>query len=83
MVWAEVIVNAGSGSVLAGETERSLRERFIAHGVKANVTLAESWRKHDAPIPTCRWLLSPDHTGRHVGFVTRNGRGELIQCLSV
>jgi diacylglycerol kinase family enzyme len=36
----EVIVNAGSGSVLAGETERSLRQRFIAYGVRANVHLA-------------------------------------------
>jgi len=35
-----VIVNAGSGSVLAGETERSLRQRFIAYGVRANVHLA-------------------------------------------
>lgn len=33
----EVIINAGSGSVLEGETERSLKQRFIAHGVKANV----------------------------------------------
>ncbi|HVF46999.1 MAG TPA: diacylglycerol kinase family protein [Pyrinomonadaceae bacterium] len=33
----EVIVNAGSGSVFEGETEQSLRERFVAHGVKANV----------------------------------------------
>ncbi|NOT48420.1 MAG: diacylglycerol kinase family lipid kinase [Acidobacteria bacterium] len=38
----EVIINSGSGSVLAGETERSLRQRFIAHGVKANVHLAET-----------------------------------------
>lgn len=38
----EVIINSGSGSVLAGETERSLRERFIAHGIKANVHLAET-----------------------------------------
>lgn len=38
----EVIINAGSGSVLAGETERSLRQRFIAHGVKANVHLADT-----------------------------------------
>ena len=38
----EVIVNAGSGSVLEGETERSLRERFIAHGVPATVHLARS-----------------------------------------
>lgn len=35
----EVIVNAGSGSVLAGETER-LKQRFIAHGMRANVHLA-------------------------------------------
>ena len=41
----EVIINAGSGSVLAGETERSLRQRFIAHGVKANVHLAETGGK--------------------------------------
>lgn len=38
----EVIINSGSGSVLAGETERSLRQRFIAHGIKANVHLAET-----------------------------------------
>jgi diacylglycerol kinase family enzyme len=38
----EVIVNAGSGSVLEGETERSLRQRFIAHGVRANVHLAKT-----------------------------------------
>ena len=38
----EVIVNAGSGSVLGGETAQSLRERFIAFGIKANVHLAES-----------------------------------------
>lgn len=38
----EVIVNAGSGSVLAGETEKTLRERFIAHGIKANIHLASS-----------------------------------------
>lgn len=38
----EIIVNAGSGSVLAGETEQSLRERFIAHGIRANVRLAGS-----------------------------------------
>lgn len=37
----EVIVNAGSGSVLGGETERKLRERFIAHGIRANVHLAK------------------------------------------
>lgn len=38
----EVIVNAASGSVLGPETERSLRERFIAHGIRANVHLATS-----------------------------------------
>jgi diacylglycerol kinase family enzyme len=38
----EVIVNAGSGSVLEGETERSLRQRFIAHGVRAVVHLAKT-----------------------------------------
>lgn len=38
----EVIVNAGSGSVLGDETAKSLRERFIAFGVKANVHLASS-----------------------------------------
>src|SRR5688572_20145117 len=38
----EVIVNAGSGSVLGDETARSLRERFIAFGIKANVHLASS-----------------------------------------
>ena len=38
----EVIVNAGSGSVLGEETSRSLRDRFIAHGLRANVHLAQS-----------------------------------------
>ena len=38
----EVIVNAGSGSVLVDETARSLRERFIAFGMKTNVHLAGS-----------------------------------------
>lgn len=38
----EVIVNAGSGSVLGDETARSLRERFIAFGLRANVHLATS-----------------------------------------
>lgn len=38
----EVIVNAGSGSVLEGETDRTLTERFIALGVRANVHLAKS-----------------------------------------
>lgn len=38
----EVIVNAGSGSVLEEETEKSLRQRFIAYGVRANVHLART-----------------------------------------
>jgi diacylglycerol kinase family enzyme len=38
----EVIVNAGSGSVLGNETARTLRERFIAFGIRANVHLAAS-----------------------------------------
>lgn len=38
----EVIINAGSGSVLGEETAQSLRERFIAFGVKANIHLAET-----------------------------------------
>lgn len=37
----EVIVNSGSGSVLGDETAQTLRERFIAFGVKANVQLAK------------------------------------------
>ena len=36
-----VIVNAGSGSVLGEETSKSLRDRFIAHGIPATVYLAE------------------------------------------
>ena len=35
-------MNAGSGSVLGDETARSLRERFIAYGIRANVHLATS-----------------------------------------
>ena len=38
----EVIINAGSGSVLGDETARSLRDRFIAYGVQANVHLTTS-----------------------------------------
>ncbi len=38
----EVIVNAGSGSVLEGETDKTLTERFIALGFRANVHLAQS-----------------------------------------
>ena len=38
----EVIINAGSGSVLEGETDKTLTERFIALGVRANVHLAKS-----------------------------------------
>ena len=38
----EVIVNAGSGSVLGDETARTLRERFIAFGIRANVHLVTS-----------------------------------------
>lgn len=38
----EVIVNSGSGSVLGDETARTLRERFIAFGIRANVHLATS-----------------------------------------
>ena len=37
-----VIVNAGSGSVLGDETATSLRERFIAFGIKAEVHLAKT-----------------------------------------
>ena len=38
----EVIINAGSGSVLGDETPRALSDRFIAQGVRANVHLAQS-----------------------------------------
>ena len=47
-------MNAGSGSVLGDETARSLRERFIAYGLRANVHLATSgaeivvWARHAA-----------------------------------
>ena len=37
-----VIVNAGSGSVLGDETAQSLRERFIAFGIRAEVFVAQS-----------------------------------------
>lgn len=40
-----VIVNAGSGSVLGDETAQSLRERFIAFGIKAEVQLARTGRE--------------------------------------
>lgn len=38
----EVIINSGSGSVLGEETSQSMRERFIAHGIPANVHLVEN-----------------------------------------
>ena len=38
----EVIINSGSGSVLGAETSESLRDRFIALGVPANVQVAKS-----------------------------------------
>lgn len=39
----EVIINEGSGGSVHGEeTEQSLRERFIAYGVRANVHLAKT-----------------------------------------
>lgn len=40
-----VIINAGSGSVLGDETAKSLRERFIAFGIKAEVHLATSGKE--------------------------------------
>lgn len=40
-----VIVNAGSGSVLGDETAQSLRERFIAFGIKVEVHLAKSGKE--------------------------------------
>ncbi|MDI1241164.1 MAG: diacylglycerol kinase family lipid kinase [bacterium] len=40
-----VIVNAGSGSVLGDETANSLRERFIAFGIKAEVRVAGSGKE--------------------------------------
>lgn len=41
----EVIVNAGSGSVLGEETSKRLRDRFIEKGVPANVHFATSGRE--------------------------------------
>ncbi len=38
----EVIVNAGSGSVLDGQTDKTLTERFIALNLQANIHLAKS-----------------------------------------
>lgn len=35
-----MIINSGSGSVLGDETSKSLRERFIAHGIPARVHVA-------------------------------------------
>lgn len=40
-----VIVNAGAGSVLGDETAKSIRERFIAFGIKAEVRLAVSGKE--------------------------------------
>lgn len=41
----EVIINAASGSVLGNETAQSLRDRFIACGLPANVRLAKDGRE--------------------------------------
>jgi len=41
----EVIVNAGSGSVLGEETSKSLRDRFIANGVPAKVHVATTGKE--------------------------------------
>ena len=41
----EVIINSGSGSVLGEETSKSLRDRFIAHGIPANVHLTKDGRE--------------------------------------
>jgi diacylglycerol kinase family enzyme len=38
----EVIINAGSGSVVDGETDDTLAKLFIEHGLRANVRLAAS-----------------------------------------
>src|SRR5688500_327316 len=41
----EVIINSGSGSVLGEETSKTLRDRFIAHGIPANVHIAKDGRE--------------------------------------
>lgn len=41
----EVIINSGSGSVLGEETAKSLRDRFIAQGIRANVHIAKDGRE--------------------------------------
>ena len=41
----EVIINSTSGSVSEEETRRRLTEQFIAHGVKANINLANSGKE--------------------------------------
>jgi YegS/Rv2252/BmrU family lipid kinase len=38
----EVIINSGSGNVLGDETAKSIRDRFIAHGIRANVHIAKN-----------------------------------------
>jgi YegS/Rv2252/BmrU family lipid kinase len=38
----EVIINSGSGNVLGDETAKSIRDRFIAHGIRANVQIAKN-----------------------------------------
>ena len=43
----EVIINSGSGSVLGEETAKTLRDRFIAHGVPANVHLTRDGAEID------------------------------------
>src|SRR5215213_10682920 len=40
----EVIINSGSGSVLAEETSKSLRDSFTAHDITANVQVAKHGR---------------------------------------
>lgn len=44
----EVIINPGSGSVLEGETEGSLREKFVADGIDANVHVVQKDERIEA-----------------------------------
>jgi diacylglycerol kinase family enzyme len=44
----EVIINAGSGAFAGEETQQTLRELFLAHGIPANINLAKTGREVDA-----------------------------------
>lgn len=70
----EVIINAGSGSVLGEETSNSLRDRFIAHGVPARVHLAETGREIE---------ILTKHAVEHADTIVAGGGDGTISTVAV